>query len=113
MSSPSTSYLTTVIQKLVTYVGMFNVVVGVLGNILNIIVFLSLKTFRQSSCAFYLTIMSFVNIGQLFTGLLSRIMITGFGIDWTEISLFYCKFRYFIVQYMYINFINMYMFGNN
>ncbi|UJR38063.1 hypothetical protein I4U23_030744 [Adineta vaga] len=57
-------------------------IAGLLGACLNIIVFLSLKTFRQSSCAFFLTIMSFVNIGQLLTGLLSRILI----MDLTSIS---------------------------
>ena len=88
-------------------------IAGVIGGFFNIIVFLSLQTFRQSSCAFYLTIMSIVNIGQLFTGLLSRIMISGFDIDWTVTSLFYCKFRYYCFQTMYINFNDMFMFGNN
>ncbi len=104
MSSSFTSYITYVIKEVVTYVGMFNVVFGVLGNLLNIVVFLSLKTFRQSSCAFYLTVMSFVNIGQLITGQLSRVMITGFGTDWTQTSLSYCKFRSFGLQvFIYIS----------
>jgi hypothetical protein len=42
--------------------------------------------------------MSIANIGQLSTGLLSRIMISGYGIDWTERSLFYCKFRLLFFQ---------------
>jgi hypothetical protein len=42
--------------------------------------------------------MSFANIGQLITGLLSRIMISGFGIDWTHTSAFYCKFRLYTIQ---------------
>jgi len=86
------------VKEVVTYMGTFNLVFGVLGNLFNIIVFLSLKTFRQSSCAFYLTVMSFVNIGQLSTGQLSRVMITGFGIDWTQTSLSYCKFRWYSFQ---------------
>ncbi len=80
------------------FAGIPLLIVGILGGFLNTIVFLSLKTFRQSSCAFYLTAMSIVNIGQLITGLLSRIMITGFFIDWTESSLIYCKFRVFFSQ---------------
>jgi hypothetical protein len=35
-------------------------------------------------------------IGQLITGLLTRIMISGFGINWTQFLLFYCKFRTYI-----------------
>jgi len=42
--------------------------------------------------------MSIVNIGQLFTGLLTRIMISGYNIDWTQMSPFYCKFRYFLLE---------------
>jgi hypothetical protein len=90
--------LTTVSQEIVTYMGMPTIVLGVLGNLLNILVFLSLKTFRQSSCAFYLIVMSSVNIGQLLLSELSRVMITGFNIDWTQTSLFYCKFRVFAIQ---------------
>jgi len=41
--------------------------------------------------------MSFVNIGQLLTGLLSRITTNVSGIDWTQLSLFYCKFRMYLL----------------
>jgi hypothetical protein len=85
-------------QQVYIYLGIPILILGLIGDCLNIIVFLSLKIFRQSSCAFYLTIMSIVNIGQLITGLLSRIMISGFDIDWTETSLFYCKSRTYFFQ---------------
>jgi hypothetical protein len=39
--------------------------------------------------------MSIFNLINLFVGLLSRILISGFGIDWTIISSFYCAFRWF------------------
>ena len=42
--------------------------------------------------------MSFVNIGELIAGLFSPIMISGFKTDWTQSSLFHCKFRWFCVQ---------------
>src|SRR5689334_20385344 len=92
------SSFTVVTQQMSIYFGIPVLLAGMIGGLLNIIVFLSLQTFRKNSCAFYLTIMSIVNIGQLFTGLLSRIMISGYGISWTEISPFYCKFRYFLLQ---------------
>jgi len=85
--------LTYILQQIAIYWGVFILISGLLGNLFNLIVFLSLKTFRQSSCALYLTVMSFFNIGQLIESVLSRIMITGFNIDWTQTSLFYCKFR--------------------
>jgi len=92
------SSLTAFIQQISIYYGIPVLAAGVLGGLLNTIVFLSLQTFRQNSCAFYLIVMSIVNIGQLCTGLLSRIMISGYNIDWTQMSPFYCKFRYFLFQ---------------
>ena len=98
MSSASMSILPQISRHLTIYVGTVEFIGGVLGGLLSIIVFLSLRTFRESSCAFYLTVMSFVNIGNLSTGLLSRILISGFAIDWTLISPFYCKFRWYCLQ---------------
>ena len=85
-------------QHVSIYFGIPLLIAGLFGGLLNVIVFLSLRTFRQSSCAFYLTIISFVNLGQLLTGLFSRIMINGFYIDWTHKSISYCKIRYFALQ---------------
>ncbi|UJR17697.1 hypothetical protein I4U23_004595 [Adineta vaga] len=80
-------------QQIAIYGDITTFIIGVIGQTLNIIVFCSLRTFRQSSCAFYLTTMSFVNIGQLFFGLISRIMITGFAVDWSTMSMTFCKLR--------------------
>ena len=77
------AFFSAIAQKLNIYFGSFLFFTGVAGGVLNIVVFLSLQTFRENSCAFYLTIMSFVNLGQLLTGLLTRIVISGFDIDWT------------------------------
>jgi hypothetical protein len=98
-SSPSiVSILTTASKQVTIYLGVPILIAGLIGNVCNIIVFLSLRTFRQNSCAFYLMIMSFVNIGQLLMGLTIRIIIYSFGIDWTLSSLFYCKFRNYSLQ---------------
>ncbi|UJR38062.1 hypothetical protein I4U23_030743 [Adineta vaga] len=98
MSSSTINLMTAVSKYMTICLGIPFLIAGLLGACLNIIVFLSLKTFRQSSCAFFLTIMSFVNIGQLLTGLLSRILISGFNINLTETSLAYCKFRNYCLQ---------------
>ena len=62
--------LSFIANQIAIYCGIPILVAGVLGCLLNTLVFLSLQTFRQSSCAFYLTIMPLFNIGQLFLGLL-------------------------------------------
>ena len=52
-------------------------------------VFLSPQTFRQNPYAFYLTMVSLTDLGQLWSGLFSRMMITDFSIDWTQTSLLF------------------------
>ncbi|CAF1016202.1 unnamed protein product [Adineta ricciae] len=93
MHSSVASSLILAAQQATIYFGIPILIAGVTGNFLNLVVFLSLRTFRQSSCAFYLTIMSFLNIGQLISGLLTRIIINGYRNDWINSSAFYCKFR--------------------
>ncbi len=77
-------------------IGLFILVSGLFGNILNIIIFTSLKTFRETSCGFYLTSASFANIIHLTASLLSRILITGYNIDLTLTSSTICKLRQYI-----------------
>ncbi|CAF1470681.1 unnamed protein product [Rotaria sordida] len=98
MSNFDVSLLGLATQQVVIYVGFFLFIAGLIGCTLTLIVFVSLRTFRESSCAFYLIAMSIVNIFHLFTGLLTFIMINGFAINWSDTSLFYCKFRSFYVQ---------------
>ncbi|CAF0964721.1 unnamed protein product [Adineta ricciae] len=94
--SASLAYAT---QQINIYLRSIVFVCGVTSNIFNIIVFLSLATFRESSCAFYLTTMSFVNTLQMFFGLLPRTINVAFGIDWSITSLAYCKVRYYFFQF--------------
>ncbi|CAF1328978.1 unnamed protein product [Adineta ricciae] len=98
MSVITVSSLLIANQQVFIYMGIPILTLGVIGGVLNTSVFLSLRTFRENSCAFYLTIMSILNIGQLLTGLLTRIFISGFSIDFTRTSLIYCKCRTFFLQ---------------
>jgi hypothetical protein len=93
MSSSYIDTLTFASQQITVYVGWFSFIAGLLGNTLNIIIFITLKSFRQTSCAFYLTTASAVNIVQLVGGLLSRILISGYNIDLTKTSAALCKIR--------------------
>jgi hypothetical protein len=97
MSSTIIDSLKLVTNESTIYGGFFLFVIGMIGNVLNIIIFTSLKTFGETSAAFYMTVTSTVNIFQLIVGLLSRILITGYNIDLTETSSFFCKIRQFIL----------------
>jgi len=80
-------------QEITIYFGIPIVVMGVIGGCLNIITFLSLKTFRQSSCAFYLTLKSIFDVGELLLNAVPFIVRWGFKTDWGASSLFFCKIR--------------------
>ncbi|CAF1173492.1 unnamed protein product [Adineta ricciae] len=98
MCNSTIAVFDSVTQQTIIYFGFSLFILGLIGNLLTLLVFLSLETFRQNSCAFYLTIMSFINTFHLFTGLLTFIMINGFKINWTDASVAYCKFRAFYIQ---------------
>ncbi|CAF1090676.1 unnamed protein product [Adineta ricciae] len=85
-------------QSMTIYFGFFTLITGFFGGLLNILVFMTLKTFRSTPCVFYLTTASVVNVTQLLTSLLIRILSYGFYVDPTRVSWF-CKLRMFTVQY--------------
>ena len=87
--SRNTESNSTVSQQVVICVGLPLLVSGVVGNSLAALVFLSLETFRHSSCAFYLTVMSFVNTLHL---------LTGSNINWLNMSIASYKYRMYAIQ---------------
>ena len=98
MSTSLSATFSLIGQQVSIYFGIPIFILGIVGSILALIVLLSLQTFRQNSCAFYLIIMQVFNIGMLLAGLLSRIMITGFNIDLTIKFSVFCKLRAFFVH---------------
>jgi hypothetical protein len=100
--SSATSPFSYYLKQVTIYLGIPILVAGVIGDILCVIVFTSLHTFRNKPCSFYLTCASFVNIGQLLTGFLTRILLTGYTLNLTTESLFFCKFRPWLVQACYL-----------
>lgn len=93
----TTTHINYIIQQLNIYVGLFIFITGVIGGLLNIIIFRTLKTFRQTSCGFYLTVTSIFNIGQAIFALSTRIFDAGFSINLTNIP-WTCKLRTFLAQ---------------
>jgi hypothetical protein len=88
------------LREVTVYFGLFILVPGLIGGILNIIIFTTLKTFRQTTCAFYLTFAAIVGIGQMMTSLFIRILSDGFSIDPRGISWF-CKIYTFAANWFY------------
>jgi hypothetical protein len=80
------------------YVGMCNLLLGVVGNAAVILVFSKLRTFQGNQCAFYLIIESMSNIGLLIAVYPSRIVTAWFGVDLVLGSLVWCKIRIMLLQ---------------
>ena len=97
MSSDTVNILKLITNQSNIYGGFFVFFTGMIGNILNIIIFTSLKTFRQTSCGFYLTVTSIFNVGQAIFALITRILDSGFSINLKNLP-WSCKLRTFLAQ---------------
>ncbi|CAM4762399.1 unnamed protein product [Rotaria magnacalcarata] len=64
---PSIEVLNSVSVHISIYVDLLILFNRLIGNIFNLLIFLSLKTFRENSSSFYLTAMSFLSIDELLT----------------------------------------------
>ena len=71
---------------------------GVLGNMVNILLFTQLKIFRGNQSAFYLTSAAIIDSCQLLLTAFFRATTTAFDFDPTRTSLVWCKFRIYLVQ---------------
>jgi hypothetical protein len=81
------------------YIGYFLVITGLIGNIMNILVFTQLKLFRENQSAFYLTVASIVDCCQLIFTTATRVTTTAFGFDLTQTSISWCKLRIYFAQF--------------
>jgi hypothetical protein len=84
-------------QMFARCVGIPLFIFGVIGNILNIAIFVTVHTYRDTPCTFYLMASSVAGTMQLLGAIISRIVIMGFGYDHTGTSLIWCKCRQFII----------------
>jgi hypothetical protein len=87
--------LTYIGEQITIYGGLFILIVGVVGNGINVLVFSSVRNYRTTPCTFYFLIASIFNIVYITINLISRIVSFGFGIDLTRTSTSWCKMRSF------------------
>ncbi|UJR18414.1 hypothetical protein I4U23_005319 [Adineta vaga] len=78
------------------YVGILLLTFGVFGNVSNIIVFY--KTDLQHPTTYILFCTSCASLSYLSIGLLSRIITTGFLIDWTTMNMNWCRGRLYFAH---------------
>ena len=85
-------------DQLVTYSGFILLVTGLIGNILNILIFRGLKLFRGNQSVFYIMVGSIVDCGTLLIECFYRIQSRAYHYDLTGISQFWCKLRPMLLQ---------------
>jgi hypothetical protein len=87
-------------QLFFSYFTYINFGLGLFGNLLNILVFTNLKTFRHNRCAFYLIVESIVDIAQLTQIFVNEIWELPLnGMDPTSESPVWCKLRTMLAQW--------------
>jgi len=80
-------------EKYTLYTSLINLVVGTVSNILMILIFTTLRTFRGNQCAFYLTVESVANISLLVAYLPSNIAGDILGRSPAQLSIVWCKIQ--------------------
>lgn len=89
--------LTFIGQQMTLYSGYLSWLTGFLGNGMNVIVFLTMRTYRITPCTFYFLIGSIMNILFLTIVLTTRILAIGYDLDFSRQSIIWCKMRFFLV----------------
>ena len=98
MSSEYLAFLQASIVQVYRYGGLFTLVTGIVGELFNILIFTTLKTFRRTTCGFYLTFLSISNFGQIITAVLIRTLNSGFRINLIGTT-WACKLRECFVHF--------------
>ncbi|CAF1236769.1 unnamed protein product [Adineta steineri] len=84
-------------QQLSLYVGILLLLVGVIGNAINILVFSKVRTYRTNPCTFYFLMSSIHNMFYICLNLPIRILTDYFAINLAGVSDVVCKIRQFLL----------------
>ena len=94
MSPASVADTISLVTKQYTIYGYGTVLLlGLFGNISNVIIFSTLKVFQRNQCAFYIIVESICNFALLILALPFRVAEYAFAYDATRLSLVWCKLR--------------------
>lgn len=87
--------LTYIGDQLFVYFGSLFLVTGIVGNTINVFVFLAVRRYRTKPCTFYFLIASVDNILYISIFLIARIVAAANEFDLTRTSLAWCRARAF------------------
>ncbi|CAF2271521.1 unnamed protein product [Rotaria magnacalcarata] len=89
-------FINNISTQMSRYVLLFTFLFGIMGNVLNILVF-SQRSFRSNPCAICFLYASVSNLTAILSGVTSR-MLNGWSVDLTNTNRFICKFRSYILN---------------
>lgn len=92
------SYLRSIAEDYAFASGVFNTILGLIGNTILILVFSQMKLFRRNQCSFYLTAESCSNIGLILFVCPSYFVRHFTGDDPPQSSLVWCRIRSMFIQ---------------
>ena len=79
------------------YFGIPALSIGIIGDLLNIFIFSTVRMYRQTPSTFYLLCAVIGNFIHLSIAITTRIISIGFNNDFTRSSLGWCKMRQYII----------------
>lgn len=96
-SNPLITTLNLIDVNISRYLLVIIFILGNIGSILNVLI-LTQRVYLQNSCSRYILASSVINLFVINIGVLFRMLAIGFHIDPTTTSLFFCKFRVYIIH---------------
>ena len=86
-----------ILQKYTRYVAYFLLTIGIVGNCLNIYLLSVIRSYRSQPSTFYLLIASIFNKINFLVGLGLRLLESGYGVKYLDMSVTFCKSRHYFV----------------
>ena len=83
-------------QQFAAFTGLLIFLTGLLGSILQMIIFITTSTYRRTPCVFYFFIAALHDCGQLFVSLGPYVVTSFLGLDINRISFTWCRIRFFL-----------------
>lgn len=94
-------------KSIVLIIGLIILLTGIIGNVINVLVFIKFSYYKENPCSLYILSRSFVDLFVLIIGLGTRILSESFEIDLTIKNEVWCRIR---VPLIYMNTLCSYTF---
>ncbi|CAF3654258.1 unnamed protein product [Rotaria sp. Silwood1] len=84
-------------RLIMLYVGLFVVIMGLIGSVMQVFILMTVSYYRKTPCTFYFIIAAVHECGQFITAFGPLVIAAYLDIDITRISVVWCKLRFFFL----------------